>query len=88
MESTQWKQEQEHLNETLDTVGQELAKCERALGIENGNDRFIMVQDDQSSDALVQQQIMRMTLDTLHQLRLSVKSPYFARLYQGIDDVI
>ena len=80
MEQNQWQQEQQHLTQTLETVGQELAKCERALGIENGKDRFIMVQDDQSSDALVQQQIMRMTLDTLHQLRLSVKSPYFARL--------
>ena len=80
MDQTQWQLEQEHLTQTLETVGGELRKCERALGIENGSDRYLMVQDDGSSDAVVQQQIMRMTLQTLHQLRLSVKSPYFARL--------
>ena len=80
MEHPHWQEEQIHLNQTLDTVRGELGKCEQALGIQNGNDRYIMVQDDQSSDALVAQQVMRMTLQTLHQLRLSVQSPYFARL--------
>ena len=80
MEHPQWHQEEDHLKETLRIVGSELGKCEQALGIQNGNDRFVMVQDDGSSDAVVQQQLMRMTLQTLHQLRLSVKSPYFARL--------
>ena len=80
MEHPHWQEEQEHLTQTLETVEGELRKCESALGIQNGNDRIIMVQDDSSSDAVVQQQIMRMTLQTLHQLRLSVKSPYFARL--------
>ncbi len=80
MEQKHWMQEQEHLRQTLQTVGDELHKCERALGIENGQDRLINVIDDSSSDALVQQQVMRMTLTTLHQLRLSVGSPYFARL--------
>ena len=80
MQHPHWQQETEHLKETLQTVAGELGKCESALGIQNGSDRTIMVQDDGSSDAVVQQQIMRMTLNTLHQLRLSVKSPYFARL--------
>ena len=80
MEHPHWNEEQAHLTETIGVVGSELAKCEQALGIQNGNDCYIMVQDDGSSDALVAQQVMRMTLQTLHQLRLSVKSPYFARL--------
>ena len=80
MQHPHWQEEIQHLSQTLQTVAGELHKCENALGIQNGNDRFIMVQDDGSSDAVVQQQIMRMTLDTLHQLRLSVQSPYFARL--------
>ena len=80
MEHPHWQEEILHLEQTLHIVGDELHKCERALGIQNGNDRTIMVQDDGSSDAVVQQQLMRMTLQNLHQLRLSVKSPYFARL--------
>ena len=80
MEHPHWQEETLHLEQTLEIVGDELRKCERALGIHNGDDRYIMVQDDGSSDAVVQQQIMRMTLQNLHQLRLSVKSPYFARL--------
>ncbi len=75
-----WMEEKKHLQETLEIVTEEKRKCERALGMENGRDRIISVLDDASSDAVVQQQIMRMTLSTLHQLRLSVRSPYFARL--------
>ena len=77
MEHPHWQEEQEHLTQTLETVEGELRKCESALGIQNGNDRIIMVQDDSSSDAVVQQQIMRMTLQTLHQLRLYI--PFLQR---------
>lgn len=76
----EWAAEQAHLEETLDIVRDERVKAERALGIENGGDRYILVNDDGSTDALVAQQVMRMTLNTLHQLRLSERSPYFARV--------
>lgn len=74
------QQEQQHLQETLAVVKGELSKTERALGMQNGEDRLLSVQDDGSSDSEIALQIMRMNLQTLHQLRLSAKSPYFARL--------
>lgn len=76
----EWKMEQEHLDQTLETVRDEKRKVERALGMENGDDRLIHVQDDSSSDSVVALQMARMNLQNLHQLRLSEKSPYFARL--------
>lgn len=72
--------EQEHLTQTLETVRSELKKTELALGMVDGNDRFIMVEDDASSDAIVAQQVVSARLRDLHQLRLSQRSPYFARL--------
>ncbi len=80
MEPQVWQQEREHLAQTLQTVAQERVKVEHALGMVDGNDRLVMVNDDQSSDAIVQLQITRSNLQTLHQLRLSSRSPYFARL--------
>ena len=76
----EWKQEQEHLSQTLQTVREEKQKVERALGMENGDDRFIHVQDDSTNDSVVALQMARMNLQNLHQLRLSERSPYFARL--------
>lgn len=76
----EWTKEQNHLSQTLETVRDEKRKVERALGMENGNDRLIHVQDDASSDSVVALQMARMNLQSLHQLRLSEKSPYFARL--------
>lgn len=75
-----WPAEQAHLAQTLTIVKNERVKAERALGITDGSDRYILVNDDGSGDAIVAQQVMRMTLNTLHQLRLSERSPYFARL--------
>lgn len=46
MDQTQWNQEQAHLAETLEIVAQERIKVERALGMENGGDRYLMVSDD------------------------------------------
>lgn len=82
MESRQneWKEEQANLAETLEVVKNERRKAERELGIEDGNDRLIQVIDDGSDDALVAQFVTRMKLRGLHQLRLSEKQPYFARL--------
>ena len=80
MDQQQWKLEEEHLAQTLETVSQERRKVEIALGMADGNDRLVMVNDDQSSDAIVQLQITRNNLQNLHQLRLSSRSPYFARL--------
>lgn len=80
MDSKVFRQEQEHLAQTLQTVRQERIKVEHALGMTDGNDKLVMVNDDQSSDAIVQLQITRSNLQTLHQLRLSSRSPYFARL--------
>ncbi len=76
----EFQKEQAHLAQTLDIVRQERVKVEHALGMADGNDKLIMVNDDQSSDAIVQLQITRSNLQTLHQLRLSSRSPYFARL--------
>ena len=80
MDQQQWKVEEEHLAQTLETVAQEKRKVEIALGMADGNDRLVMVNDDQSSDAIVQLQITRHNLQNLHQLRQSSRSPYFARL--------
>lgn len=82
MESRQneWKEEQANLAETLEVVKNERRKAERELGIEDGHDRLIQVIDDGSDDALVAQFVTRMKLRGLHQLRLSEKQPYFARL--------
>lgn len=76
----EWQKEQEHLSQTLQTVREEKQKVERALGMENGNDRLIHVQDDSTNDSVVALQMARMNLQNLHQLRLSERSPYFARL--------
>ena len=80
MDQQQWTLEQAHLAQTLETVTQERRKVEIALGMADGNDRLVMVNDDQSGDAIVQLQITRNNLQNLHQLRLSSRSPYFARL--------
>lgn len=80
MNPQEFQLEQNHLAQTLETVTQERIKVEHALGMVDGNDKLIMVNDDQSSDAIVQLQITRSNLQTLHQLRLSSRSPYFARL--------
>jgi len=80
MNAHEFEQEQVHLSQTLETVTQERIKVEHALGMVDGNDKLVMVNDDQSSDAIVQLQITRSNLQTLHQLRLSSRSPYFARL--------
>lgn len=76
----EWNHEQVHLDETLQIVKNEREKAEADLGIVDGNDRMIQVIDDGSDDALVAQFVTRMKLRGLHQLRLSEKQPYFARL--------
>jgi len=80
MNQQEWVLEQAHLAQTLETVAQEKRKVEMALGMADGRDTMVMVNDDQSSDAIVQLQITRSNLQNLHQLRLSSRSPYFARL--------
>ena len=72
--------EEKHLEETLDIVHGELQKTQRALGMQNGQDRVVGVQVDGSSDSEVALQVLRANLQTLRQLRLSANSPYFARL--------
>lgn len=72
--------EEAHLAETLDIVRRELGKTQRALGMQNGEDRVVGVQVDGSSDSEVALQVLRSNLQTLRQLRLSTNAPYFARL--------
>ena len=76
----QWQEEEAHLAATLEVVAGEKQKVEDKLGIVDGNDRFIHVLDDGSNDAVVQQFLVKNQLRTLHQLRLSQRQPYFARL--------
>ena len=75
-----WQEEENHLEATLQVVAEEKQKLEDKLGIVNGNDRLIHVLDDGSSDAVVQQFLVKNQLRSLHQLRLSQRQPYFARL--------
>ncbi len=75
-----WQEEEAHLAKTLDIVAGEKRKLEDKLGIVDGNDRFINVLDDGSNDAVVQQFLVSSQLRQLHQLRLSQRQPYFARL--------
>ena len=76
----EWTTEKQHLAETLQIVVNERKKLENDLGIVDGNDRLIQVLDDGSTDAAVQQFIIKNKLRSLHQLRLSSRQPYFARL--------
>lgn len=75
-----WCEEENHLKQTLEVVASEKQKLEDKLGIVDGNDRFIHVLDDGSNDAAVQQFLVKNQLRSLHQLRLSQRQPYFARL--------
>ncbi|MBR4068575.1 MAG: AAA family ATPase [Clostridia bacterium] len=75
-----WQEEEKHLADTLQVVAEEKQKLEDKLGIVDGNDRLIHVLDDGSSDAVVQQFLVKNQLRSLHQLRLSQRQPYFARL--------
>lgn len=75
-----WQEEETHLATTLQVVAEEKRKTENDLGIVDGNDRLINVNDDGSDDAVVQQFVVRQKLTSLHQLRLSQRQPYFARL--------
>ncbi|MEG0996675.1 MAG: AAA family ATPase, partial [Clostridia bacterium] len=77
---SQWQQEQVKLAATLAIVRREREKAEDELGIVGGNDKLIQVIDDGSDDALVAQFVTRMKLRGLHQLRLSERQPYFARM--------
>ena len=69
-----------HFRETLAIVGEERRKAELDLGVIDGVDRAILVNDDGSDDAVVAQFLMRTKLTQLEQLRLSEKRPYFARM--------
>ena len=80
LSSQEWTTEKQHLAETLQIVVNERKKLENDLGIVDGNDRLIQVLDDGSTDAAVQQFIIKNKLRSLHQLRLSSRQPYFARL--------
>ena len=80
LSSQEWTTEKQHLAETLQIVVNERQKLENDLGIVDGNDRLIQVLDDGSTDAAVQQFIIKNKLRSLHQLRLSSRQPYFARL--------
>ena len=75
-----FQSEQSHFAETLAIIRSEREKTEQELGIVEGNDRFIQVVDDGSGEAAVQQLVLRMKLQGLHQLCLSEKRPYFARV--------
>lgn len=75
-----WQEESLRLKDTLEVVASETQKIEDELGIVDGNDRLIHVLNDGSNDADVQQFIISTKLRTLHQLRLSKRQPYFARL--------
>ena len=72
--------EQDRFAKTLAIVAEERKKAEIALGMADGEDRFIQTEDDGSNEAEVQLFVTRMRLRMLHQLRLSEKAPYFARV--------
>ncbi|MBE5779347.1 MAG: hypothetical protein E7331_08465 [Clostridiales bacterium] len=79
-ENSIWQEENLRLQNTLAVVREEISKIEYDLGIVDGNDRLIHVLDDGSNDAEVQKFVVASKLRTLHQLRLSKKQPYFARM--------
>ena len=58
----EWTTEKQHLAETLQIVVNERKKLENDLGIVDGNDRLIQVLDDGSTDAAVQQFIIKKQL--------------------------
>ena len=62
----EWTTEKQHLAETLQIVVNERKKLENDLGIVDGNDRLIQVLDDGSTDAAVQQFIIKHKRRSLH----------------------
>ena len=75
-----WDEENEHLKQTLSVVEGEKQKMERSLGVVNGEDKLVQVQDDSTNESVAALFAMRSKLRTLRQLRLSEHQPYFARL--------
>ena len=75
-----WNQESARLSDTLCVAGEERRKIEDELGIVDGNDRLIHVQADGSNDSDVELFMVKSKLRSLHQLRLSQRQPYFARM--------
>lgn len=71
--------EQTHLTQTIGIIADELEKLEIEMGIRADEDRVVAVRFD-NDQAQVMMNTMRMKLQTLHQLALSKKQPYFSRL--------
>ena len=72
--------EAQHLAQTCQTIQREIDKLEKDTGVGAEEERLITVPADATMDEQVMMDILRMKVDTLHNLARSRKQAYFARL--------
>ncbi len=68
------------LTRTLSVIQGEISKLETETGVGAEEDRVIKVPEGIDADELVTLNILRMKLQTLHQLALARRQPFFSRL--------
>lgn len=69
-----------HLEDTLSVIQTEIDKLEKELGVGAEEERTVVVPEGVSGDEVVMLNILRMKLQTLHQLALAKRQAYFSRL--------
>lgn len=69
-----------HLAETYAVIGREIDHLERETGIGAQEERIVVVPEDADADEQVAIEMLRMKLDTLHNLARARGQAYFARL--------
>ncbi len=72
--------EAKHLAETCSIVQREIDKLEKDTGVGAEEERIVVVPADATMDEQVMMDIMRMKVDTLHNLARSRRQAYFAHL--------
>lgn len=69
-----------HLTETCDVIAREIDRLEQETGVGALEERIVVVPEDADPDTRVAMEVLRMKLDTLHNLARSRNQAYFARL--------
>lgn len=72
--------EQAHLTQTLDVIHTEIRRLEQETGVGAQEECTVAVPQNATMDEQVMLDILRMKLDTLHQLAMASHQAYFARL--------
>ncbi|MBE5803907.1 MAG: hypothetical protein E7316_05285 [Clostridiales bacterium] len=72
--------EAQHLTQTHQTIQREIDKLEKDTGVGAEEERLVVVPADATMDEQVMMDILRMKVDTLHNLARSRRQAYFAHL--------